>query len=52
VTATTSDINSDWLPKTIKISSNNDSNKFVVNYGPNDWVKKNIPMTRQAQAVP
>jgi hypothetical protein len=48
ITATTSDINSDWLPRTIKVSSNIDSNVATFSYGPNDWVKKNVPLTKQA----
>jgi hypothetical protein len=52
LTATTSDINSDWLPQMIEVTSNNDSDQAFFNYGPNDWLKKNVPMTRQAQAAP
>ncbi len=52
LTASTSDLNSDWLPQMIKVSSNNDTNKAFFNYGPDDWLKKNVPMTKTAQAAP
>ena len=48
LTATTSDINSDWLPDTITVRSNIDSNAAIFDYGPNDWLKKNQPMKRLA----
>ena len=48
ITATTSDLNSNWLPDTISVTSNIDSNQAIFHYGPNDWVKKNVPMIKQA----
>jgi len=50
ITALTSDSSSDWLPLRIRVRSNIDKDEAVFDFGPDDWVKKDIPMTKTANA--
>lgn len=52
LTALNSDINSDWLPIMIKVSSNKDSNISWFNFGPDEWLKKGHPLTKPSQNGP
>jgi hypothetical protein len=46
LTALTSDISSDWLPASITVTSNIDSNSATFHFGADEWLKKGTPITK------